>query len=64
MTEFPYRIADSKTGKFVSRNSWPTRKSAEDQIAEWVARDEKGGRPDVSYLMSSIVVVKDEQPYC
>jgi hypothetical protein len=44
-------IIDARTEARAGISSYPTRESAERQIAAWRARDARGGRPDIHELM-------------
>jgi hypothetical protein len=48
---------DTRTGQRVSVTSVPTREQAEATLARWVARDRRGGRPDLHGLIPYLAVV-------
>ena len=50
-------IADSRTGKHLGVACYGSKENAEKQIAGFVARDGKGGRPDIHHLIPFMVAV-------
>lgn len=57
MTEL-WGWVDGRTGRRVSITSAPTREQAEAQLAAWLERDRRGGRPDLRDVMPYVIVVR------
>ena len=54
-------IADSRTNKPLGVASYGTKAFAEMQIAGFVARDGKGGRPDIHHLIPFMIALQIEE---
>ena len=52
-----WKIADSRNGRHLGVAWYWSKENAEAQIAGFVARDGKGGRPDIHHLIPFMVAV-------
>ena len=52
-----WKIADSRNGRHLGVAWYGSKENAEKQIAGFVARDGKGGRPDIHHLIPFMVAV-------
>jgi hypothetical protein len=53
-----WKVTDSRTGSALGMSSYPTKESCEKAIEGFIARDKRGGRPDIHEIIPFMVAVR------